>query len=171
MLRTPSRWLFSLPLLAALAAAPGCVQQPAITIHHAEVRGMTPTGLGVIIYLQVRNDNSYDVQVRNVNVNVGFGRSGAVLGPINFAPNQWLPANQTAMVAVPVNVPWTLVPALVTETAGGYSIPYHVVGVADVTATSSLNIQRNNYPVDETGFVPRQMVVDAARQFIPLPLF
>jgi hypothetical protein len=170
MLSNPRRWAFSLPILAALAAAPGCVQHPAITIHHAEVRGLSALGVGVVIFLQMRNDNSYDVQIRNVHCNVIFGR-GYTLGPIDFAPNVWLPSNQTTLVQVPVNIPFTLVPALVSETNGGYSIPYRVVGTADVTATSSLNIQRNNYPLDEAGFVPRQMVVDAARSFVPLPLF
>src|SRR6516225_264275 len=103
MLWNPRPWAFCLPLLAALAVAPGCVQHPVITIHHAEVRGLTTLGLGVTIYLQVRNDNAYDVQVRNVHCNVTFGR-GYTMGPIDFAPNQWLASNQTTLVAVPVNI-------------------------------------------------------------------
>ncbi len=120
-----------------------------------------------MIFLQVRNENPYDVQVRSVNCNVTFGR-GTTL-PINYAPNQWLGSNATTLVAVPRVDPWTLIPSLAGETAGGFSIPYHVNGVADVTATRALNIQRNNYPINEGGFVPRQMVVDAARSVIPIP--
>jgi hypothetical protein len=155
-----------LPLLALVSA--GCVQQPVVTVHHAEVRGVSPLGVGVVIFLQIRNDNAYDVQIRNVRCNVTFGR-GATLGPIDFAPNQWLPASQTTLVQVPVSLPWTLVPALASETMGAYAIPYHVTGVADVTATRTLGIDRNNYPIDEGGFVPRQMVVDAARSMLPIP--
>lgn len=151
-----------------LAATPGCPMVPAVQVHHAEVRGVSTFGVNLMIFLQVRNENPYDVQIRAVRCNVVLGR-GAVLGPIEFAPNQWLPSNQTTLVAVPVSIPWTVVPSIAAESAGGYSIPYHIRGVADVTATRSLNIDRNNYQIDETGFVPRQMVVDAARSVVPIP--
>lgn len=157
-----------LPLVALLPALSGCPQQPVVTLHHAEVQGISTFGLGMVIFLQVRNENPYDVQIRNVHCNVTFGR-GTPLGPIDFAPNQWLPSNQSTLVAVPVSIPWTLVPALASESAGALNIPYHVVGVADVTATRSLGIDRNNYPIDEGGFVPRALVVDSARRMLPIP--
>ena len=170
----PRRWaalpsLLALPLLAALSAAPGCVREPSVTIHHAEVRGLSAFGVGVAIVLQVRNDNSYDVQIRNVHCNVMFGR-GNNLGPIDFQPNQWLPAHQTTLVAVPVSLPWQLVPALAQETMGNFAIPYHVEGFADVTATSTFGIQRDNYPISQDGSVPRQMVLDQARSMLPIPI-
>jgi hypothetical protein len=157
-----------LPVLAALAGAPGCVQRPTITLHSAEVRGISTNGVNVLIFLQIRNDNSYDVQVRHVNCNVVMGR-GYVLGPVDFTPNQWLPSNQTTFLAVPVTIPWTLVPSLATETFGSYTIQYQVKGSADVTATRAFGIERDNYPIDHAGFVPRQMVMDAARTVLPLP--
>ena len=179
MHRNPRRWaaspvrpLLILPLLAALSVAPGCVTQPVVTVHHAEVRGLMVSGMGVgvqvAIILQVRNDNAYDVQIRNVHCNVTFGR-GNVLGPIDFAPNQWLGSNRTTLVSVPVWIPLQLLPALAGETVGSYGIPYHVSGVADVTATRAFGIERNNYPINEDGTVPRQMLVDSARSAIPLP--
>jgi hypothetical protein len=152
-----------------ITAAPGCVTKPLVTVHHAEVRGLSPGGLGMLVFLEVRNENSYDVQIRNVHVDVAFGR-GYGLGPIDYAPNQWLPAKQTTLVPVPLAIPWALVPVLVGETVGTYAIPYHVKGSADVTATQWGKFERDNYPVDENGSVPRQMVVDAARNAIPLPL-
>lgn len=158
------------PILLALAVTPACVMKPALTVHHAEFRGIGPFGLGVAIVLQVRNDNAYDVQVRNVHLNLAFGNRGYPLGPIDFAPNQWLPSNQTTLVAVPVTIPWTMIPALVGETTGAYAIPYHVQGTADVTATRAFGIERNNYPIDEGGAIPRQMVVDATRNSLPIPL-
>jgi len=162
------RWAVLL-LVTALVAGTGCVTQPAVTVHHAEVRGLSAFGLNVLIFLQIRNDNAFDVQVRNVHCNVVFGR-GYTLGPIDFAPNQWLPSNQATLVPVPVSIPYQLVPALISETAGSFAIPYYVKGTADVTATRALGIERNNYPIDEGGAVPRQMVVDAARSAIPLPI-
>ncbi len=169
MLRNPRWWAAALPLLAALAAGPACVQTPVVTVHHAEVGAISTFGLGVTVFLQVRNDNAYDVQIRSVHCNVTFGR-GYVLGPIDFAPPQgWLPAGQTTLVAVPVSIPWTLVPALASETAGSYAVPYHVTGVANVTATRTFGIERDNYPVDEGGTIPRQTLLDVARRSIPFP--
>ncbi len=156
------------PLLLALSAAPGCVREPLVSLHHAEFSGVSGFGVGLAIYLKVRNDNPYDVQIRNVHVNVVFGH-GYVLGPIDFTPNQWLRSGQTTLVPVPVSIPWQLIPALAAETAGSYAIPYQVHGTADVTATSTFGIQRNDYPVDEAGSVPRQMIVDSARSALPIP--
>jgi hypothetical protein len=154
--------------LVALVAAPGCVHRPTVTVDHAEVRGLSAYGVNVLIWLSIRNDNSYDVQIRRVNCNVTMGR-GAVLGPIDFMPNQWLPSNQATLVAVPVYIPWQLLPSLAMETAGSYAIPYYVKGVADVTATRAFGIERDNYPIEQGGFVPRQMVMDAARSVMPIP--
>jgi hypothetical protein len=169
MIFTPRRWMALGPLLLALSAAPACVTTPKVTVHHAELRGVSAWGLQMMILLQVRNDNSYDVQIRNVNCNVVFGH-GMNLGPIAFQPNQWLPSNQTTFVQVPVTIPWTAIPALVAETQGSYAIPYQVRGMADVTATRAFGIERDNYPIDEVGSIPRQTLVDAARNSIPLPL-
>jgi len=162
------RWAALGPMLVALAAGPGCVTAPKVTIHHAELRGVSTWGLQVMILLQVRNDNSYDVQIRNVSASVTFGR-GIVL-PVTYSPNQWLQSNKTTFVSVPVTIPWQALPALVAETTGAYGIPYHVRGTADVTATRAFGIERDNYPINEGGAVPRQLVVDAARSAIPLPL-
>jgi hypothetical protein len=161
----------ALPLLVALAAlglgSAGCVTKPSMVVHHAEVRGVSSYGIQVMIFLSVTNENSYDVQIRHVNCNVIIGK-GYVLGPIDFTPNQWLPSNQTTMLAVPATIPWTLAPALAMETYGSYGIPYTVKGFADVTATRSFGIQRDNYPIEQSGLVPRQTVVDAARTVTPL---
>ena len=86
------------------------------------MRGISAFGVGVAIVLQIRNDNAYDVQIRNVHCNVTFGR-GYNLGPIDFAPNQWLPSHQTTLVAVPVSIPWQLVPSLASETMGNLRHP------------------------------------------------
>jgi len=152
--------------LAGLSCLAGCVQRPTMTIHHAEVQGVSTYGVTVNIVLQVQNDNSYDVQIRRVHCNVTIGR-GYVLGPIDFQPNQWLPSNRVTYVTVPVTIPWSLVPALVMETNGSYAIAYTVKGSADVTATRAFGIERDNYPIDEGGIVPRQTVVDAARSMLP----
>jgi hypothetical protein len=158
--------------MLALGGAPslaGCVQRPSILMHHAEVTGISTYGVSFIIYLQVHNDNGYDIQIRHVNCNVTIGR-GYVLGPIDFMPNTWLPSNRDTFLAVPVTIPWTLVPSLASETMGAYAIPYQVKGTADVTATRTFGVERDNYPIDQVGSVPRQTVLNAARMIMPIPL-
>ncbi len=167
MVRFPGRRPLVLAgIVAALAGGAGCVQRPSMTVHHAEVRGITSYGVNFSIVLEVKNENGYDIQIRHVNCNVIIGR-GYVLGPIDFAPNQWLPANQVTFLAVPVTIPWTLLPALATETLGSYAIPYQVKGTADVTATRSFGIERDNYNIDQAGIVPRETVMAAARTVNP----
>jgi LEA14-like dessication related protein len=145
----------------------GCVSKPVVTVHHAEVRSASLQGVAVAVILKVNNPNSYDVQVRNVRANVVIaGRYP--MGPISISPNQWLPANQSTLVPVPVTVPWQLVPALVAESAGRSAIPYHVTGSADVSAVRSIGLDRDDYPIDEEGTIPREIFLGAARSVMPI---
>jgi hypothetical protein len=171
----PRRARWALPLLGALSfgalalGATGCVQRPSIMMHHAEVQGISAYGVSFTIYLQVRNENAYDIQIRHVNCNVVIGR-GYVLGPIDFMPNTWLASNRDSFLAVPVTIPWQLMPVLVGETMGAYAIPYQIKGTADVTATRTFGIERDNYSIDQVGSVPRQMVINAARAAMPFAM-
>jgi len=143
---------------------PACVSKPKMTLNHAEVRNAGPMGIGLEIFLNVTNDNSFDVQVRNVRTKTVLQDRWA-LTPTAYSPNQWLPANRTTLVSAPQMIPWTLVAPLLAETAMSAVISYHVTGEADVTAIRSLGIKSDNYPVDETGSVPRMAVLQAAQTF------
>lgn len=143
---------------------PACVSKPKMTLHHAEVRNAGPMGIGLEIFLNVHNDNGFDIQVRNVRTRTVLqDRWG--LTPTQYSPNQWLPAKRTTLVSAPQLIPWPLVGPLLAETAMSSIISYHVTGEADVTAIRSLGIDSNNYPVDETGSVPRMAVLQAAQTF------
>lgn len=163
------RWALAGPCILGLLTAPACVTVPALTVDHAEFRGASTGGLLLTIVLRIRNDNSFDVQVRNVHALVTIGR-GYALAPVDFAPNQWLRSGQTTFLSVPVAVPWNIVPSLVGDTSGGSNISYHIQGSADVTASQAFGINRNGYPVDEEGTIPRQFFVDSARRMLPFPL-
>ncbi len=145
---------------------PGCVSKPKMTLHHAEVRNAGPMGVGLQIFLNVRNNNAFDIQVRNVRTKTVLQERWA-LTPTAYSPNQWLPAKTTSIVSAPQIIPWTLIGPLLAETAMSPVIAYHVTGEADVTAIRSLGIDSNNYPVDETGSVPRIAVLQAARTTFP----
>jgi hypothetical protein len=159
-----------LPTLAlcivALTSTTGCVSGPSVSVHHADVRGGSADGLGVVVYLAVDNANDFDVEIRRVRARVTMeGRYH--LAPIDVSPNKWLRANKRTLVAVPMSIPWSVVPRLLSSSAGSSSIAYNVRGTADVTAGRSARVRRNDVAVDEDGRLPRRLVVNAARGSLP----
>jgi hypothetical protein len=145
---------------------PACVSKPKMELHHAEIRSAGPAGIGMEVFLRVNNQNSFDVQVRNVRVQTVMQNRWA-LPPMAYSPNQWLPGDGTTIVRAPVMIPWPLVGPLLAETAMSETISYRVRGEADVTAIRSIGIRSDNYPVDETGTIPRIAVLQAARTTFP----
>jgi LEA14-like dessication related protein len=146
----------ALPLLA------GCgVSKPVVTLHDASLRSASLRGIGLNIFLKVENNNSYDIQIRNVRAEVTI-HERYKLAPIDIQPNQWLAAEQTTIVRVPLMIPWQVVPPIVQETLGAATIPYRAQGSVDVTAVRALGIERDNVPLDEQGSVRRQDLVNAA---------
>ncbi len=155
-------------LLAAaiVVVATGCVSKPTMKLNHAAISSAGPAGIGMDVYLNVTNDNSFDVQVRNVRVQTTL-QGRWTLPSMAYSPNQWLQAKHTTVVRAPVIIPWALVPPLLAETAMSPTISYHVTGSADVTAIRSIGIKSDNYPVDENGSIPRGAVLAAARTMFP----
>jgi LEA14-like dessication related protein len=149
-----------------VAGAAGCAEKPVVHVDHAEVRSASLQGVGVIVVLRVTNPNAFDVQVRRVHASVTI--NGRYPMPdIDVSPNQWLPAHQTTYVQVPTFVPIMYVPGLIAETVGAPQIRYHVSGSADVTATRTFGVQKDDYPLDEDGWIPREVFVGAARSVLP----
>lgn len=139
----------------------GCATKPHLEIHHAEIRSASLLGVGLEVVLSVENPNSFDLAVRNVNVTVTFA-DRYDLPAIVYSPNQWLPAGKKTLVPVPVTIPFTLLPDLASTSANATALEYRVVGSVDVTATSSLQVERDNYPIDEKGSIRREDVLRAA---------
>jgi hypothetical protein len=110
------------------------------------------------VVLDVTNPNSYDVAVRAMRGNVTYnGRYNQI---INWAPGGdgvWLPAEKTTQVRVPVAMPVDLAMTLMREAMTGV-VKYHVKGKADVTATRTLKIEKDDYEVDEDGTFARQQI-------------
>ena len=74
----------------------------------------------------------------------------------------WLRANSVTLVDVPMTVLWGTVMPLLSRTVGSATIEYRAKGFADVTATSTFMIDRNDYKFDEEGKVSRVELVQAA---------
>jgi hypothetical protein len=154
------------PLVLALGVSTGCASKPTARVDHAEIRGASTYGLGVQVFLRVRNENSFDIQIRRVRGRAVIGRGFAM--PVDVSPNQWLASDSTTVVAVPLWIPWSIIPGLVAESAGSPIIPYRITGKADVTAIRLLGIDRDDFPLDEPGVIPRDVMIGAARSVIPL---
>jgi hypothetical protein len=150
-------------LLLALLAVAACAKKPTMKVHHAEVTGVQlgfPPQLAVqmTVVLDVFNPNSYDVAVRGMRGTVSFFERYTL--PIDFRPGGdgvWLASDRITQVRVPVAVPVDLALRLTREAYTG-SVPYRVTGHADVTATRSFKIEKDDYTVDERGEVSRQVI-------------
>lgn len=140
--------------------APGCAKTPTLTLHHAEFRSASLVGLGLAVVLSVENPNSFDLAVRNVRATVKFADRYEL--PITYSPNQWLPAGEKTLVPVPFTIPYALIPDLINTSKHLQVLNYSVVGSVDVTATSSLEVEKDNYPIDEKGSIQRADLLRAA---------
>lgn len=161
-------------LVFALAFVVGCAKKPTMRVHHAEVSGVQlgfPPSLSVqmTVVMEVHNPNGYDVAIRAMRGSVTFNDRYTM--PIDFRPGGegvWLPSDQTTTVRVPVAVPVDLALRLTREALTG-TVPFHVVGKADVTATRSLKIESDDYSVDERGQITRQQI-DASMAALGIPV-
>jgi LEA14-like dessication related protein len=153
-------------VLACLGAPGGCVHKPTVQLDRAQVSNVSLYGVGLDVLVRVNNTNSFDVMVRDVNAQVTINNKYS-LAPMRLSPNQWLASDKTTLVAVPVVIPWTVVPGLLAETIGRDTLTYRVTGTADVTATKLLQVQRNNHPLNEEGKLSRAALLSAARTRFP----
>ena len=156
--------------LAALAASGsvGCVSKPTMHLNHAEISGFQlqtfpPTVLMTVV-VDVFNPNGYDVAIRAMRGQVMMADKYSV--PLDFRPpgdGLWLPAGKTTQVRTPVAIPVDLALALLGESVAAPTIPYRIIGKADVTGTRSLQIEKDDYAVDERGSITREQIA----QIIP----
>ncbi len=143
-------------------------------LNHAEISGVSmatlPASLGILmtVVLDVTNPNSYDVAVRAVRGRTTFAEQYPL--DVNYqAPPDglWLPAGQTTSIRVPITVPLQLAMILVQQAMVSQTIGYHFVGKADVTATRTFQLEKDNYGVDARGSITR----DQMAAVIPNSLF
>lgn len=163
------------PLLLALALAivgsTGCASKPTMKLNHAEISGMTlgfPPQVGVVMtmVIDVYNPNSYDVAIRAMRGTTVIAEKYTL--PIDYrAPPDgvWLASKATTSMRVPVNVPVDLALHLLRESFASPTVPFHLTGTADVTATRTFQIEKDNYSVDESGTFSRQQLEMAIPHF------
>jgi hypothetical protein len=154
-------------LVVAFVALSGvaCVSKPTMHLNHAEISGVQlatlPPSLGIVmtVVIDVYNPNGYDVAVRAVRGQTVLADQYAL--PVVFqAPPEgvWMPANTTTSVRVPMTVPLPLAIQLVQQAFATPTIPYRFSGTADVTATRTFQLEKDNYSVDERGSITREQM-------------
>jgi hypothetical protein len=67
----------------------------------------------------------------------------------------WLPAGKTTKVSTPIAIPMDVALALVGQAYVAPTIPFRLTGKADVVASSTLQIEKDDYSVDESGSITR----------------
>lgn len=162
--RSGGMWFLGGVLAASLGV--GCVHKPEMHLDHAEISGVQlatmppplPPSIVVVmtVVIRVYNPNGYDVAVRAVRGQTVLGGEYAL--PVMFqAPPDgvWLPAGQTTQVRVPIQVPVQTAIGLLQRGVAAPTIEYRFTGTADVTATHTFQLEKDNYSVDETGTITR----------------
>ena len=154
----PARAALTALALLCLAAT-ACVQTPTVRLHHADIQGAALTGAVIDVVIEIQNPNSFDIQLRDVTAETTFAGMYR-LPPIVIHPNQWLPSGQATLVHVPTTLPWLMIPGILAATIFSPVVIYTVHGSANVTATRTFGVEENNYPIDVSGQMPRQLVVN-----------
>jgi hypothetical protein len=147
-------------LVVALFGVTGCFSKPVAELHSVSVRSVSTQGLGLDMVMVVHNGNLFDVQVRHVRASVVVSEKFR-MPPIDYNPEQWLPAGRSVLVHVPVLLPWQMMGPLMAYTVGQETLEYEVRGMVDVTAVRFLGIRKNDHAFDDNGEVSRQQLFSA----------
>jgi hypothetical protein len=156
-----------------LLATAACVHDPTVRLDHAELNGVQmavfPPRLGVLltVVVDITNPNSFDVAVRDMRGQVMMSDKYPL--PVDFhpaPPGLWLRAGQSTPVRLPVDMPIELAVALLREALASPVIGFHVTGLVDVTGSSTLKVEKDNFPVDLRGTVTRQQIEGVVPAFL-----
>ncbi len=156
----PARAVLVGAICLALAAT-ACVQTPTVTLHHADIQGVSLAGPVVDVVIAINNPNSFDIKVRDVTAETTFGGK-YTLPPIVMHPDLWLPSGRVTQVHVPTTLPWLMIPGILAETVLSPVVVYHVKGSTNVTATRMFGVEEDNYPIDLTGQMPRNILLNVS---------
>jgi hypothetical protein len=133
-------------------------------LNHAEISGMQiafPPSVGVVMTMvvDVHNPNGYDVAIRAMRGQTVLANRYTI--PLDFraaGDGIWLASDATTTVRIPMTVPIDLAIILLRETYMTPSVAYRFTGRADVTASRTFKIEKDDYSVDESGFFARNQL-------------
>jgi hypothetical protein len=158
---------FAAFLSSAAASTSGCASKPTMHLNHAEVSGIQvaiPAGLSVVLtcVVDVYNPNGYDVAIRAMRGTTVIG--GRYPIPVDFhAPGDgvWLASNATTQVRVPIAIPVPTAIAIVRDAYLGPLLDYQLNGKADVTASRTFQLEKDDYSVNEHGTITREQIAQS----------
>ena len=131
-------------------------------LNHAEITGVAlgyPPNVQMAVVVDVTNPNSYDVAVRAMHGQVTMANRYPIAIDFQGPPDgYWMAAGKTTSLRVPISLPLPLAIQLVGEAIQSPIIPYRFVGRADVTGTRTLQIEKDDYSIDEQGTVTRDQI-------------
>lgn len=138
-----------------------------MALHHAEISGVSlgfPPSLNVVLtsVVEVYNPNSYDVAIRGMRGQILIADRYTI--PMNFqaqGDGLWLAAKRKTQARIPVNVPIDLAMQIARETYTTPTVTFRCTGTADVTASRTFKIEKDNYSIDERGVFERQQLTVA----------
>ena len=155
-------------LALATTACNPTPKNPTLQIADATFTGvqvkLAPVSLQMMLAMKVNatNPNAIDLKIREVRGTVTL--AGRYPLPVTMQPDVWLPAGRTTPFDVPVVVPVDTAARLVGEVVTSDCISYEFVGSVDVTATSTLRLERDGYPLTNRGCVSRLTLLQLLKQ-------
>ena len=135
-------------------------------LNHAEISGVQmstfPPGISVAmtVVVDVFNPNGYDVAIRAMRGQAILAERYSV--PVDFrAPGDglWLASDRTTPIRVTVLVPVETALAIVNESMQTPIIQYRLSGRADVTASRTFAVEKDDYSLDERGTISRDQIM------------
>jgi LEA14-like dessication related protein len=154
------RWPW-VPWLLAFAGAVlvcACMKLKPPTLHPraARVTQVGPTGIGLVVELDVANPNAFPLAVRTVSGTLEVG-SGTEVGRGHAEPGKTIPAQGSSVVEAQLTVGWTKLEALAPYALSPSPVPYRFRGTASV-GSERLNV---DVPFVVTGELTRDQLLQA----------
>jgi hypothetical protein len=120
-----------------------------------------PPSVGIVMtpVIDVYNPNSYDVAIRAMRGQISIADKYTM--PLDFhasGDGLWLNSKATTTVRIPVTIPMDLALAIARETVTSPVVNFRVTGKADVTASRTFQLEKDDYSVDESGTFSSQQL-------------
>jgi Late embryogenesis abundant protein len=135
-----------------------------MTLNHAEVRGIQllaiPPNVDMVIVVDVRNPNSFDIAVRALRGSITLAEKYVV--PVEYIPGDngaWLASNATTSIRIPVSIPMPTALQVAQDSWAKSDIVFTFRGKADVSASRTLNLRQDDYTIEEAGVFTRAQLV------------
>ena len=158
---TTDRRSMLLGTVACLALGCARPEPPRITPRSADVTGANAEGLGLRVHCVVRNGNSFDLTVQQVQVRLTL--AGRDLGVTQLTTALRLPSNTDVPMDIDVRAPWRDLPGIIAVSVFNENVPYRLDGTARVGG-SRLNV---DVPFTLDSTLPRRVLMGAASNSVP----